>query len=706
MNKKLKKKQPLIGDIDFKCILESVPNSYLILNPQLIIVEVSDAYLKAMMCKRDNIIGRYIFDVFPDNPQNVKATGVSNLRYSLQYVLKTRLPHTMALQKYDIKRPDNGFEEHYWSPINTPVMVKDKVKYIIHKVEDVTEFILLKKSECTQQKLNESLTTHAGQMEAEILGRAEELDKINKQLIQAKENAEKTAKQSKEASQFKSAFLANMSHELRTPLNGIIGFAELMYHGKVGPVSAQHKEFLGDILSSSRHLLQLINDILDLTKIESGKMEFHPEPIDIAQIVNNVCDVLRTLIAKKHIHFKIEIDSQLNNIVIDPGKLKQVLYNYISNAIKFTYPHDGHVTVRVCRQGKHNFRIEVEDDGIGIAREDIPKLFVEFQQLHPELYKENHGTGLGLPVTRRLVEAQKGRVGVESDPGKRTIFYAVLPRQPVGYQSQENRIEQIVSPSFPSMPRILVIEDDPDDQAYIVDILTNAGFAVEIANTGKEALEKAKKRKYHAITLDLLLPDMNGWHLLHALRSTRFNKLTPTIVVTIVAEKAASFGVTINDFLIKPVNSKELISALMKAGIRPMHEKKIVLIIDDDTHTLKFTKKSLALEGYIVIGALDGERGLQAVKKYHPDIIVLDLLMPKMNGFDFLHKLRRMETDYHTPVIVWTVKDLTRNDQLRLRQYAQAVLQKGGNVINNLLIVIERCLNIKKLKPKKSEKTI
>jgi protein-histidine pros-kinase len=232
-----------------------------------------------------------------------------------------------------------------------------------------------------------------------------------------------------EASRLKSEFLANMSHELRTPFNAIIGFAELLHDAKVGPVSPEQKEFLGDILVSSRHLLQLINDVLDLSKVEAGKLELGPEPVDLAQLVGEVRDTVRSLAAAKRIPVRIEIDPTLGQVVADPGKLKQVLYNYLSNALKFT-PDEGRVTVRVTPEAPDAFRLEVEDTGIGIKPDDLERLFVEFQQLDASAAKKYPGTGLGLALTKRLVEAQGGRVGARSTPGRGSAFFAVLPKRP------------------------------------------------------------------------------------------------------------------------------------------------------------------------------------------------------------------------------------------------------------------------------------
>jgi PAS domain S-box-containing protein len=229
------------------------------------------------------------------------------------------------------------------------------------------------------------------------------------------------------ANRMKSDLLANMSHELRTPLNAIIGFSQMMHDGRLGPVSEAHKEYLGDVLASANHLLQLINDILDLAKIDAGKIEFQPEPINLETIVRETCNIIRGMAAKKRLEIDVAVDPAVLSVVLDPGKLKQVLYNYLSNAVKFT-PDYGHILVRTAAQGQEQFRIEVKDTGIGIKADDFGRLFIEFQQLDTSSAKEFPGTGLGLALTKKIVEAQGGRVGVESVVGKGSSFFAILPR--------------------------------------------------------------------------------------------------------------------------------------------------------------------------------------------------------------------------------------------------------------------------------------
>jgi PAS domain S-box-containing protein len=367
-----------------------------------------------------------------------------------------------------------------------------------------------------------------------------------------------------EASRLKSEFLANMSHELRTPLNAIIGFAELMHDGRVGPVAPDQKEYLGDILTSSRHLLGLINDVLDLSKIEAGKMEFLPEPVDLGKIAAEVRDILRSLAASRRIAISIEADPRVGEVIADPGKLKQVLYNYLSNALKFT-PEDGHVMLRIAPEGAEHFRLEVEDTGIGIRPEDLGRLFVEFQQLDVGAAKKYGGTGLGLALTRRIVEAQGGRVGVDSTPGRGSRFFAVLPRA----AGQAATLAPAPPPPHPDAPWVLVIEDDSRDRAWLVRELGAAGLAVEAAATGGEALERCRRRAFAAVTLDLLLPDVGALELLSAIQATALNHGVPVIATTVVAEQVTT-GWPLHDFLTKPLRRQDLLASLARAGVAPV----------------------------------------------------------------------------------------------------------------------------------------
>jgi len=337
-----------------------------------------------------------------------------------------------------------------------------------------------------------------------------------------------------EANRMKSEFLANMSHELRTPLNAIIGFAELMFKGKVGPVSEDHKEYLGDILNSSRHLLQLINDVLDLAKVESGKMEFRPEAFDIGKVVGEVRDILRGLASTKRIKLEMVVDPKLGRVWLDPAKFKQMLYNYLSNALKFT-PEDGRVSVRASPKEGDRFRIEVEDTGIGIRAEDMHRLFIEFQQLDAGMAKKYAGTGLGLALTKRIVEAQGGRVGVQSQPGKGSLFWADLPATTTGLETVPNVVAKPLTDSKPrgSAKHVLVVDDDSGALRLMEAALKPLGYEVRCVSTAADALGAMQQATPDVVVLDVLMPHMDGFELLDRMRTTPEMRDVPVIVWTV-----------------------------------------------------------------------------------------------------------------------------------------------------------------------------
>jgi len=481
-----------------------------------------------------------------------------------------------------------------------------------------------------------------------------------------------------EATRLKSEFLAAMSHELRTPLNAIIGFTQILYDGKVDPASPEHTEYLGDVLTSARHLLQLINDVLDLSKVEAGKMEFHVEPVDLSALIAEVLNILRTSVTAKHLHIDTEVDATVTDVVLDAGRFKQVLYNYLSNAFKFT-PDDGRVTVRVAGEGGQ-FRVEVADTGPGIPEEDVRRLFTRFEQLDNK-GRRQPGTGLGLALTKRLVEAQGGSVGVHSTVGKGTTFYAVLPRRTKGTISSATTLS-IPGPTSVAR-KILVVEDDAGDQSVLVDVLTQAGYAVETAATGAQALAKARQQTFDAITLDLLLPDMNGLDVLRAIRSEVANRDVPIIVITVVAVHGAVAGFAVHDFLTKPFDPPSLVHSLERAGVGPKGSE--VLVVDDDASARQLMAVTLGQQGYTAYCVPSGRSGLERARVQPPQAVVLDLMMPEMDGFQFLEQFRKLPACRRIPVIVWTAKDLTSDEFARLRASAQGVVAKNGDVATTLM---------------------
>jgi PAS domain S-box-containing protein len=487
-------------------------------------------------------------------------------------------------------------------------------------------------------------------------------------------------RQIQEANRLKSLFLANMSHELRTPLNAIIGFADLLHSGAIAPTSAKYPEFLGYIGTSGRHLLQLINDVLDLSKVESGKLEFFPEWLNLPGLIKEVSDLLHPAIQRKRIQLNVDVDPALTDLFLDPGRLKQALFNYLSNAIKFT-PEGGRVSVRALREDSAHLRIEVDDTGIGIAAADLPRLFSEFQQLDAGLDKQHEGTGLGLALTRRLIEAQSGTVGATSVVGRGSVFHLVLNRV---HGTDQKRGEPDAEES--QKRRLLVIDED---HAHYVAALTDAGFAVDTPATGEQAVQYAERHNYDGITLNLELPDESGLGVLSHIRSHGASRESPVVGVSMpaVTGEAATFAIA--DVLTKPLRTDELLTAMAPFRI-PAARRAKIMVIDDDPASLELMRATLAGIGLESVCIASGLQALRELDQHRPDAIILDLMMPEFDGFAVLDALHSMRDWRNTPVFVWTSMALTETEYARLAKSAHAILSKGGGAFAAMLDDLRR----------------
>jgi signal transduction histidine kinase len=440
---------------DFRVLFESAPGLFLVLTPELHIVAVSDAYLRATMTIREGILGRHLFDVFPDNPGDPEASGVGNLRASLERVIHSRGADLMAIQKYDIRRPASeggGFEERYWSPVNCPVLGADgEIKYIIHRVEDVTAFVHLKQEGNKQNEMNDALKQRADRMESEIYQRAQQLSEANRHLRDVQDTLAATNRELQNrnedierANRLKSEFLASMSHELRTPLNAVIGFSDLLGEQAGGPLTEKQLRFVGHVQNSARHLLELIDDILDLSRIEAGRLELKQEDFSVTDATAEVLATIQPVALAKQVQLRDCLDDHLIAHA-DRVRFKQILYNLLSNSIKFT-PQGGNVRVEASSQGEW-LSLTVTDTGIGIPQEDQQAIFDAFRQVGTTTKGVREGTGLGLAITKRLVEEHGGRIRVESEPGKGTRVHFTAPAGPTAPAGDHPEIPQPPAPA-------------------------------------------------------------------------------------------------------------------------------------------------------------------------------------------------------------------------------------------------------------------
>ena len=470
-----------------------------------------------------------------------------------------------------------------------------------------------------------------------------------------------------ESSRLKSLFLANMSHELRTPLNAIIGFSELLTREDQPADPARQAQWLQHIASSGRHLLAMINDVLDLSKVEAGKLDFHPEALDLPALVDDVMSTVAVLAAPRGIALSSAIAPDLRDLVLDPARLKQVLLNYLSNAIKFT-PAGGRVELRMLGEGPRLWRLEVEDSGIGIPADRVGQLFVEFQQLDDGLSKRHQGTGLGLALTRRLVEAQGGRVGVYSEPGRGSRFYAVLPRQADSAAAPAPR---------PAHQQLVALRDHPVRDGVARE-LAQAGVAADTAATAAEVLRLARVRRYTELAIDLGLPDSPGLSLLAALRSggPSMHAAVKALALTPAAGVGVAFRVA--DVLAKPLRRPSLARALVPLRDR-LASGRPVLVVDDEAAARELMCAALQAAGVPTVAVPGGAEALAALATLEPSAIVLDLMMPGVDGFQVLHELRADPRWAELPVIVWSALSLGVEEIEALLRSAHAIAQGGVN---------------------------
>ncbi|OQW94124.1 MAG: hypothetical protein BWK79_07495 [Beggiatoa sp. IS2] len=523
--------------------------------------------------------------------------------------------------------------------------------------------------------------------EKQLVNYANELETYTKELIRAKEMAET-------ANLTKSQFIANVSHELRTPLNAIIGYSEMLQEDAFDLGEDGFVVDLKKIHSAGKHLLGLINDVLDISKIEAGKMEVYTETFELLPVLHDIATTIQPLVEKQANILEVKYDENLGKIHADLTKVRQMLLNLLSNATKFT--ERGTVTLSVQRVaeagGKHWIDFQISDTGIGMTPDQQQKIFEAFTQADASTTRKYGGTGLGLVITKRFAEMMGGTVSVESQFGHGSTFHVRLPVEvevDPAYRREATVGDILLADGSESgQGTILVIDDDQTVRDLFHSYLTKLGYKVAVSSGGDEGLRLARKLKPDAITLDVMMPGMDGWMVLKALKADPDLATIPVIMV--VEDRRVGYSLGAAEYLIKPVNRDQL--KLVLGKYFPEQASKLVLVVEDDPPTRQMMETMLLKAGWRVNKAENGRIGLQRVSEHPPDLILLDLMMPEMDGFEFIVRLRENETWRKIPVVVMTAKDVTSEDRMRLNNYVQTVFQKGAYEREKLLAEIRELL--------------
>ncbi len=517
-----------------------------------------------------------------------------------------------------------------------------------------------------------------------------EILRMNQELALARDQA-------LEASKAKSAFMATMSHELRTPLNAIIGYSEMLQEDARDEGREDMVADLQKIYTAGKHLLELINDILDISKIEAGKMEIFAEEFTIPDLIREIVDVVLPAVQKNNNQIRVACDESIGVMYADVAKVRQCLINLLSNAAKFT--QNGTISLEVERRQTNNGNwiiFIVQDTGIGMTEATISKLFRPFTQADNSTTRKYGGTGLGLAITKRFAQMMGGDITVESEPNQGSTFRLYLPStievKPPKKSEPMPPVHLKDDQPSPQQPIVLIIDDDPYVHDVMKRFLNKHGFAVKMALNGLDGIRMAREIMPDAITLDVVMPGMDGWNVLGILKADPKTSNIPIIMITIDGSKEAGYALGVSDFLTKPINRNRLLSSLNRCRRTDTLANSRILVVEDEADARHMLRWMLEKEKCTVWEADNGQTALDVISQSTPDLILLDLMMPEMDGFEFVEALRQQYPGWKVPIVVITAMTLSSADRLRLNGSVQKILQKGACSLGDLLQEIHSLL--------------
>jgi signal transduction histidine kinase/CheY-like chemotaxis protein len=501
-----------------------------------------------------------------------------------------------------------------------------------------------------------------------------------------------------EATRAKSDFLARMSHELRTPLNSVIGFSNILLKNKPGNLERQDMVYLERIRENGTHLLHLVNSILDLSKIEARRMNVNNAPVAISELVHDTVAQLQGQVGGRAVRLTAECPRDIAPIITDGPKLKQVIINLVGNALKFTTRGSVIVRVHVDATSRCPTHIEVVDTGIGIPQDKLDHVFDAFEQLDGSSARAEAGTGLGLAISKSFCDLMGHSIEVESEEGRGATFRVVL-REPAlageSRESKDSRSEKARS-TVPTPAAtghgltVLVIDDEADSRMLLTHQLEELGAEVITVGSGEEGLRVARDRRPDLITLDVMMPGMDGWQVLRRLKAQTRLRDIPVVVVSVSAtdKKGSLLGAV--DHLSKPVSREDLLAVLGRTSSRTARR---ALVVDDSAEARALLSGLLEEAGLRVVSAPNGHAALDALQSFAPDVITVDLMMPEMDGLSFIQAIRRDQRFLRVPVIVVSAREPSPEELQRLSGETRAILQKGEKIEESLRRVVRAVLD-------------
>jgi CheY-like chemotaxis protein len=517
----------------------------------------------------------------------------------------------------------------------------------------------------------------------------ETLIELHNKLKEKAVELEVQKEKAEEATKLKSHFLASMSHELRTPMNSILGLSELILEDK--SLSPKNRERIEVVFKSGKRLMNLINDILDLSKIESGKMGIHNEDVLLEDLIKDVESSITPLLAQKNLTFNIVRNFNTNIIIsTDKGKVVQVLINLLGNAVKFT--ESGFVELHVSKNEDRNLKFDVIDSGIGISEKDQKIIFEEFRQIDATTTRKYTGTGLGLAISKKIADLMHGSLKVKSELGRGSIFIFMVPLNIIMIKEPASTSKLNINTLIKNrLNPILIIDDEPEVRYTIGQYLTANGYEVTYANNGIEGIEKAKNLQPFAITLDVMMPGKDGWTVLKELKELNETKDIPVILISILGDKSLGYGLGAFEYFVKPLAQDKLIATFKKLeGLAKKKIEKIVIVDDDDMEFERF-KQAFKNDGIRIEYIRDSELAFSKILEVQPDLIILDLIMPNIDGITLSYKLKSNKDTKHIPIIISTAKDLTTEEKNSLNDLVEEIsLKSADNKMDVLHTVRER----------------